>query len=311
MAENIFQAALAGSNLQLNRDHTTTLQINVGRLCNLSCKHCHVDAGPGRKEVMGLETMEAVIGFARNNSFTTIDITGGAPEMVPGITCFFERLTPFTQRLMMRSNLVVLLEKGKNDLLELCRRLRVVIVASLPSTNRSQADAQRGQGVWEQSISMLKKLNGLGYGQKGTGLELYLVANPAGAFLPVDQCTAERKFKSDLARKWGIEFTGLFTFANVPLGRFRTWLEQSGNLDAYTEKLVDSFNPATVAGLMCKKMISVSWDGFLYDCDFNLAAGVPYTGTPIHVADAGVIGPGTPIMTGVYCFACTAGSGFT
>ncbi len=311
MAENIFQAALAGSNLQLNRDHTSTLQINVGRLCNLACKHCHVDAGPGRKEVMGPETMEAVIGFARNNSFTTIDITGGAPEMVPGIARFFERLAPLTQRLMMRSNLVVLLEKGKNDLLELCRRLRVVIVASLPSTNRSQADAQRGRGVWEQSISMLKKLNRLGYGQKGTGLELYLVANPAGAFLPVDQCTAERKFKSDLARKWGIEFTGLFTFANVPLGRFRTWLERSGNLDAYTEKLVDSFNPATVAGLMCKKMISVSWDGFLYDCDFNLAAGVPYTGTPIHVADAGVIGPGTPIMTGVYCFACTAGSGFT
>jgi len=311
VAENVFQTALAGSNLQLNRDHTTTLQINVGRLCNLSCKHCHVDAGPGRQEVMGRETMEAVIGFARRNSFTTIDITGGAPEMMPGITSFLERLAPLTQRLMIRSNLVVLLERGKDDLLELCCRLRVAIVASLPSTNRSQADGQRGQGVWEQSISMLKKLNGLGYGQKGTGLELYLVANPAGAFLPVDQCTAERKFKSDLAGKWGIEFTGLFTFANVPLGRFRTWLERSGNLDAYTDKLVDSFNPATVAGLMCKKLISVSWDGFLYDCDFNLAAGVPYTGTPIHVADAGAIVPGTPIMTGVYCFACTAGSGFT
>ncbi len=311
MAENVFQTALAASDLQLNRDHTTTLQINVGRLCNLACKHCHVDAGPGRQEVMGRETMAAVIEFARNNSFTTIDITGGAPEMMPGIAGFLERLAPLTQRLMMRSNLVVLLERGQNDLLELCRRLRVVIVASLPSTNRSQADSQRGRGVWDQSISMLKKLNGLGYGQKGTGLELYLVANPAGAFLPVDQCTAERKFKSDLARKWGIEFTGLFTFANVPLGRFRTWLEQSGNLDAYTDKLVNSFNPATVAGLMCKKLISVSWEGLLYDCDFNLAAGVPYTGTPVHVADAGVIVPGTPIMTGIYCFACTAGSGFT
>ncbi|VAW40552.1 hypothetical protein MNBD_DELTA04-1459 [hydrothermal vent metagenome] len=311
MAENVFQAALAAGNLQLNRDHPTTLQINVGRLCNLTCKHCHVDAGPGRQEVMGRETMAAVIEFARSNFFPTIDITGGAPEMVPGIAGFIERLAPLTQRLMMRSNLVVLLERGQNDLLELCRRLRVVIVASLPSTNRTQADSQRGQGVWEQSISMLKKLNGLGYGQKGTGLELYLVANPAGAFLPVDQCTAERKFKSDLARKWGIEFTGLFTFANVPLGRFRTWLEQSGNLDAYTDKLVNSFNPATVAGLMCRKLISVSWEGLLYDCDFNLAAGVPYTGKPVHVADAGVIAPGTPIMTGIYCFACTAGAGFT
>ena len=308
---NSFHKALTSNDLVLDRGKTTTLQVNVGYLCNLACKHCHVDAGPARKEIMSRQTMDDVIRFARKNSFSIIDITGGAPELVPDIAYLLENLAPLTSKVMMRSNLVVLLEEDSKKLLDLCRQLKIVLIASFPSTNRGQADAQRGEGVWEKSISMLKKLNELGYGKPDTGLDLYLVSNPAGAFLPVDQCTAEQKFKADLARKWGIAFTALFTFANVPLGRFKKWLEISGNYDAYMEKLRSSFNPATVEGLMCRNLINVSWDGYLYDCDFNMAAGLPYSGKPVHVSEVQEPENGTPIMTDDYCFCCTAGSGST
>ena len=189
--------------------------------------------------------------------------------------------------------------------------LNVALVASFPSVNQGQADAQRGDGVWEQSLTMLNRLNSLGYGKPDSDLELYLVSNPAGAFLPVKQCTAEKKIKADLARKWGVEFTGLFTFANVPIGRFRRWLESSGNLDSYMNKLADGFNPATLEGLMCRSLISVDWRGYLYDCDFNLAAGLPYSGNPIHITQALRPAEDSPIMTDDYCFACTVGAGFT
>ena len=308
---NSFQKKLAEHDLQLNRSRTTTLQINIGRLCNLSCKHCHVVAGPGRKEVMSRETMDAVIRYATMHDFSVIDITGGAPELVPGIDYLLEQLSSLTQTIMMRTNLIALLAEERKELLDLCCHLKISLVASFPSVNRGQADAQRGDGVWEQSISMLQQLNSLGYGKIGTGLELYLVSNPAGAFMPVDQCTAEKKFKADLAKKWGIEFTGLFTFANVPMGRFRQWLDRSGNQEGYINKLEGSFNPCTIDGLMCRSLINISWDGYLYDCDFNMAAGLPYSGKPLHVTQAGKPDEGSPIMTDDYCFACTAGAGFT
>ena len=308
---NNFQKTLAEHGLQLTRDRTSTLQINVGRRCNLTCKHCHVEAGPDRSEVMGRETMAAVIRFAEGNSFSVIDITGGAPELVPDIAYLLEKARPHAAKVMMRSNLVALLADNRQSLLDLCRRLRIALVVSFPSTNRGQTDAQRGKGVWEKSIAILKRLNTMGYGKPATGLELFLVSNPAGAFMPVDQCTAEKKFKADLAKKWGIEFTGLFTFANIPLGRFKTWLQQSGNLDAYLAKLSSSFNPATVAGLMCRSLINVSWDGYLYDCDFNMAAGLFYSGDPVHISEIRRLEEGTPVMTDDYCFACTAGAGFT
>jgi radical SAM/Cys-rich protein len=308
---NNFQKALADKQLQLNRGQTTTLQINIGHLCNLVCKHCHMSAGPGRKEVMNKETMAAVIHYANIHDFSVIDITGGAPEMVPHIDYLLEQLAPLTQTIMMRTNLVALLENNSKNLLDICCRLKVALVASFPSTNQSQADSQRGEGVWKQSIAMLKQLNEVGYGKPGTGLELYLVSNPAGAFMPVNQCTAEKKFKTDLAKKWGIEFTGLFTFANVPLGRFKQWLDKSGNLDGYVEKLATSFNPDTIDGLMCRSMINISWDGYLYDCDFNMAAGLPYSEKPLHISKAGPPKEGNPIMTDTYCFSCTAGAGFT
>lgn len=308
---NSFLSTLAGHGLHLTRDRTTTLQINIGRLCNLACRHCHVDAGPGRNEVMSRETMAAVIGFARRNSFSVIDITGGAPELVPDIEYLLEHSPSLAPTVMMRSNLLALSGADGGSILDLCRRLGITIVASFPSINREQAEAQRGPGVWEKSIAMLKKLNTLGYGVPGSGLDLFLVSNPAGAFLPVDQCAAEKKFKADLARKWGIEFTGLFTFANMPLGRFRAWLEQSGNFAAYMEKLSRGFNPATVDHLMCRALINISWNGYLYDCDFNMAAGLPYTGRPVHISAVRQAEEGTPVMTGDYCFACTAGAGFT
>lgn len=308
---NRFQQTLAAHALHLTRGPATTLQINVGRLCNLACRHCHLDAGPGRREVMSPATMDEVVSLARRHPFRVIDITGGAPELVPGIAPFLARLAPLAPRIMLRTNLLLLLADENRDLLTVCREQKIVLVASFPSTNKGQTEAQRGRGVWDSSILALRELNGLGYGKAGTGLELYLVSNPAGAFLPVDQCTAERKFRADLARKWGLAISGLFTFANVPLGRFRTWLQDSGNYDAYMAKLVEGFNPATIDGLMCRNMISVSWDGFLYDCDFNLAAGLPYSGEPVHVSTLADLPEGLPVMTDDYCFACTAGSGFT
>lgn len=311
MVVNKFQKTLDSHQLQLTRGKTTTLQVNVGRLCNLACKHCHMDAGPGRREIMQRETMDAVIRFATEHSFSVIDITGGAPELVPDITSLLKQLAPLAQKTMLRTNLVDLLDTKGRKLLELCKQLKVTLVASFPSANKGQTDAQRGDGVWEQSLAMLHQLNSLGYGRPDTDLELNLVANPTGAFLPVDQCTAEKKFQADLARKWGIDFTHLFTFANVPLGRFKNWLESSGNLDSYIQKLTDGFNPTTIEGLMCRSQISVDWQGYLYDCDFNLAAGLPCTGKPIHLSNARLPAEGSQIMTDDYCFACTAGAGFT
>jgi len=306
-----FEQVLKRHELSLTRDRTRTLQVNVGFICDLACRHCHLEAGPSRREIMTLETMNAVIEYASRVRFESIDVTGGAPELVPHIEYFLLRLAPLTEKLIVRTNLVALLYDKTIGLMQHYRDLRVTIAASLPSTNASQADSQRGKGIWEKSISVLKKLNELGYGVPGSGLELDLVANPAGAFLPADQIQTENKYKRDL-QKSGIVFTSLFVFANTPLGRFRSWLEQSGNLEDYLRTLAERFNPAVVSGLMCRSLISVSWDGYLYDCDFNLAVGLDHGGKKIHVSKLkGLPEEGTAIPTGDHCYACTAGSGFT
>ncbi len=306
-----FQKTLTQHKLQLLRDTPHTLQINTGPLCNLACKHCHVEGGPGRKEVMNRQTMDDIIAFAKRNSFATADITGGAPELVPDIGYLLENLTFLVDKLTFRSNLTLLLQETYSPLFELLVHHQVAIVASFPSTNKNQADSQRGKGVWQKSIDALQQLNKEGYGIPGTGLELYLVANPSGAFLPVDQCRAEKKFKADLARKWDIQFTNLYTFANIPLGRFRTWLEQTNNLQPYMQKLAGSFNPATIESLMCRTLINVSWDGYLYDCDFNLAAKLYHMGLKTHVSNIDKLSKGTQIITDNHCYGCTAGAGFT
>ncbi len=312
MSTSLFSHTLEQHGLELTRGATTTLQINVGRVCDLACRHCHLEAGPGRSELMSRETSEEVIACSERIHFATIDITGGAPELLPQLPGMITRLATLTDRLIVRTNLTALALPCSAGLAELYRDHRVAIVASLPAVNRSQCDAQRGDGSWETSLTMLRELNTLGYGIPGSGLELDLVANPTGAFLPPGQAEADRRFHQDLQRRYGIAFSSLFTFANVPLGRFDAWLEQSGNRDTYRECLFAGFNPCTLPGLMCRSLIAVDWDGCLYDCDFNLAAGLPHRGNCTHISQLSGLPPeGTPIPVGDHCFACTAGSGFT
>ena len=229
LAVEPFSKTLAVHGLELRRGATTTLQINVGFRCNQGCRHCHFEAGPHRGEMMPWETAEEVIRFADRCAFETVDITGGSPELHPGLLSMIEKLAPLARRIMLRCNLTILAEEKREDLLEVCKAHRVVLVASFPSLNASQTEAQRGQGVFLKSLATLKRLNEMGYGQSGSALELNLVSNPVGAFLPVSQAQAEKRFRQELREKWKIEFNQLFTFANVPLGRFRNWLEQTGN----------------------------------------------------------------------------------
>jgi len=307
-----FSKTLAVHGLDLRREATTTLQINVGLRCNQGCRHCHLEAGPHRGEMMSWETAQEVIRFARRSAFPVIDLTGGAPELHPRLPQMIENLAPLTPRVMLRCNLTVLAEEKRDDLLEVCKANRVVLVASLPSLNASQTEAQRGRGVFLKSLATLKRLNEMGYGQPGSALELNLVSNPVGAFLPVSQAQAEKRFRQELRDKWKIEFNQFFTFANVPLGRFRDWLEQTGNLGGYLKMLASSFNPCTIESVMCRTLVSVGWDGYLYDCDFNLAKGIHLGGRKRQVSEmAGPPEPGEAIATSDHCYACTAGSGFT
>ena len=306
-----FKTTLSKHRLELVRNHTQTLQLNLGFLCNQTCRHCHLDAGPGRKENMDAATLEEVVAYARRSHFETIDITGGAPELNPHLADLIKKISPLAPRIMLRSNLSALKAKMRR-LLESLKSHRVVIVASFPSLNMSQTDSQRGDGIFKESIAVLRELNAAGYGCNGSGLELDLVSNPTGAFLPPDQEQTEKRYHQVLEKRWNVTFNRLFNFANVPLGRFRQWLLQSGNFENYLQKLISSFNPCAVDGLMCRALVSVSWDGYLYDCDFNLARGLYLGGKKIHVAEMpGPPQPGTPIITADHCYTCAAGSGFT
>jgi radical SAM/Cys-rich protein len=307
-----FRQTLAKHALKLERGKTTTLQINVGLLCNQFCRHCHLDAGPHRPEIMGAQTAEEVIAYAERSGFDIVDITGGAPELNPNIGTLIERLSSLAPRLMIRSNLSALEEQKRDEWTELLKDHRVVIVASFPSYNEAQSDSQRGRGAFQVSIDALRKLNAMGYGQGRTGLELDLVANPTGAFLPTPQGQMEQRFREVLKKEWGIVFDHLYSFANVPLGRFRQWLLQSGNLESYLQRLASNFNLCAVEGLMCRTLVSVSWEGYLYDCDFNLARDLSMGSRRIHVSHMqGPPEPGSPIAVGDHCYTCTAGAGFT
>ncbi len=304
--------ALAGHGLEIRREETSTLQINTGHVCNQSCAHCHLEAGPRRRESMDLITAQQVIDYASRNRFETVDITGGAPELNPHIGMLISELGKHAQRLMFRSNLSAL-NNGQNDhLMDLLRDNRAVIVASLPSLNQGQTDSQRGDRVFTRSIEALRKLNSQGYGKNGSKLQLDLVSNPTGAFLPLSQEQVAKRYRQALHEKWGVGFNNLYCFANVPLGRFRKWLKISGNLEPYLERLAAAFNPCAAGGVMCKTLMSVSWDGYLYDCDFNLAAGLPMNRRKTHITDMqGTPLPGTPIALADHCYTCMAGSGFT
>ena len=307
-----FPAALSTHGLILERAETAILQINVGLKCNQVCRHCHLDAGPHRSEQMDRVTQDEVAAFAERGRFETIDLTGGAPEMHPDLIEMMQRLSALTKRLMIRSNLTAMEADDPGRFVEAFRSCGAEVVASFPSLHPGQTESQRGKHLFETMIRALRRLNASGYGQNGTGLKLHLVSNPTGAFLPPSQKAAEQRFRAQLMKKWGIVFNEFFTFANVPLGRFRQWLFDSGNFDTYMDRLTAGFNPCTVEGLMCRTLVLVDWGGYLYDCDFNLASGLPMAGRKVHVSDMeGPPLPGTPIAVGDHCYTCAAGSGFT
>lgn len=307
-----FNQTLSKHGLKLNRAKTTTLQINVGFLCDQVCRHCHLNAGPARKEIMDQETVDEVVSYAKRAGFETIDITGGAPELNPNIIDLIKKISPLAPKIMFRSSLFALSDKKRADLVDVLKAHQVVIVASFPSLNEAQADAMRGDGAFKISIETLRSLNQKGYGQGGSGLELNLVSNPTGAFLPSSQSQTEKRFHQILERKWGIVFNNLYHFANVPLGRFRQWLEKSDNLREYLDKLAANFNRCAIEGLMCRTLVSVSWDGYLYDCDFNLARGLYLGGQRMHVSEmSSPPEEGQPIIVADHCYTCTAGAGFT
>lgn len=306
-----FGERLAMYGIELRAARVDTLQVNVGKLCNQACKHCHVDAGPARTEIMTRETAEQVIEVVRKFRIPTVDITGGAPELNPSFRYLVRESRKVSSHVIVRHNLTVVFEPGQDDLPEFFRDHSVEIVSSLPYFLEQQTDAQRGRGVFEKSIEALRLLNAVGYGIEGNGLVLDLVYNPVGAFLPPPQASIEVDFKRELMKRYGISFNHLYTITNMPIRRFLDYLRRSGNEERYMRKLVEAFNPATVDGLMCRNLVSVAWTGQLFDCDFNqmLELGVaPELPQTIADFDPERLAQ-RRIMTGSHCFGCTAGSG--
>jgi radical SAM/Cys-rich protein len=289
-------------------------QINLGKLCNMTCRHCHVDAGPDRTdEVMDRETVDLCLAALDRTAAHTVDLTGGAPELNPGFRYLVDSAVLRGKHVIDRSNLTVLLSPPHQDLPEWLAKRGVEIVASLPHWRRRGTDAQRGDGTFEKSLEALRRLNAAGYGAGDPRRRLTLAVNPVGAFLPANQPAMEREWKAGLKREHGITFDGLIVLNNMPISRFLEWLEASGNLEAYLQLLVSSFNPATIAGLMCRNTLSVSWDGRVYDCDFNQMLELharSAEGSPFHVRDLTAKALATrTIVTRRHCFGCTAGAG--
>lgn len=294
----------------LSRAPLSELQLNLGRLCNQACNHCHVDAGPKRTEIMSRETVDKILAWASSANITKADITGGAPEMNPHFRYLVQRLLAMGCSITSRCNLTVLLEPGQEDLAQWYAEREIRLVASLPCYSEKNVDAQRGRGVFAKSIQALQQLNALGYGRKAK-LVLDLVYNPNGASLPPAQAGLEADYKTRLKQDFDIDFSNLLTITNLPIARFLHFLKQSGQLDGYQQLLNDNFNPATVAGLMCRHLISVDWLGRVYDCDFNQMLDMPLAAeTTRYLWDIDVSTlENSPIAVGKHCFGCTAGSG--
>lgn len=288
-------------------------QLNIGKLCNQTCAHCHVDAGPDKKlENMGRDDLELCLEIIKSNpSIHTVDITGGAPEMNPNFRWFVEECSSLGKKVMNRCNLTIIMANKKyHDLPDFFKMNQVHLVSSLPYFSKSRTDSQRGDGVFEDSIKALQMLNGVGYGKEGSGLTLNLVYNPSGAFLPGSQETLQAEFKRQLKRKFDIEFNSLFCITNLPISRFLDYLLESGNYGEYMQKLVDAFNPSTVTGLMCRNTISVSWDGYLYDCDFNQMLDLKVSSQGKHLSEFNIEElSNRSIVLNQHCYGCTAGAG--
>ncbi|GJM06217.1 MAG: radical SAM/Cys-rich domain protein [marine bacterium B5-7] len=288
-------------------------QLNIGKLCNQTCAHCHVDAGPDRKEEnMDRATLERCLEIiASVPTIHTVDITGGAPEMNPHFRWFVEEVSKLGKKIIDRCNLTIIVANPKyNDLPAFFAKHKVEVVSSLPYFSKKRTDSQRGDGVFEDSIKALKMLNDVGYGKEGTGLTLNLVYNPSGAFLPASQTSLEAEFKRQLKRKFDIDFNTLFCITNLPIARFLSYLLESGNYAEYMQKLVEAFNPATVDGLMCRNTLSISWDGYIYDCDFNQMLDLKVANPIQHINDfnAETIN-NRNIVINQHCYGCTAGAG--
>lgn len=286
------------------------LQVNLGLRCNQQCIHCHVQASPLRTEMMDWPVMELVLEAAKSSHCRLVDLTGGAPELNPHLKPFIKALRKEGHQVQVRTNLTVLQGPGMEETPEFFKEQQVQLVASLPCYLKENVCAQRGEGVYEKSIEAIRHLNALGYGS-AEGLPLNLVYNPGGAFLPPPQNALEADYRRELGHRFGITFTRLLTITNMPLGRFRADLSQQNQERNYLNFLRKAFNPNTVAGLMCRHQISIGWDGTLYDCDFNLALGLPVNhGAPDHIKSFRVVDlKGRRIVTDEHCFGCTAGSG--
>ena len=287
-------------------------QVNVGKLCNQTCKHCHVDAGPDRtEENMSRDTFQLCLDAIRRIGRPTVDITGGAPELNPHFRWFVESARKLGCHVIDRCNLTVLTLRSQRGLDRFLARQRVEVIASLPYFLASRTDAQRGGGVFESSVQGLRLLNALGYGQSGSGLALNLVYNPTGAFLPADQSALEQDFRRELRTRHGIEFNSLYTITNMPISRYLEFLVRSGNYQRYMERLVSAFNPSAAVGVMCRTMISVGWDGRLFDCDFNQMLDMQVgSGMPRHIRDFDpALLANRRIVSGQHCYGCTAGAG--
>lgn len=289
-------------------------QLNIGKLCNQTCAHCHVDAGPDRKqELMSRAHLEKCLEIiASVPSIHTVDITGGAPEMHPDFRWFVEKVSALGKKVIDRCNLTIIVSNPKyHDLPDFLAQYKVNVVSSLPYFSKLRTDAQRGNGVFEDSIRALKMLNEVGYGQPGSGLVLDLVYNPSGAFLPGSQTTLELEFKRHLQQNHGIVFNNLFTITNMPISRFLEYLLQSENYESYMQSLVDAFNPSTIPGLMCRNTISVSWQGYLYDCDFNQMLELHVAPEQCrHIMDfESDTLQKRNIVLNQHCYGCTAGAG--
>lgn len=287
------------------------LQVNLGYRCNMSCKHCHVSAGPERTEMMSGETVDHVLSALAASPITTLDITGGAPELHPEFRRLVTSAHHLGKQVMVRCNLTVFFEPGMEWLFDFYGEYPLEMIASLPACLGSDVDRVRGDGAFTKSVAALHRLNKLGYGTGGNGKQLHLVYNPRGAYLPPAQCSLETDYRRMLQERHGISFDRLLTLANMPIGRFGEFLRTTNNFTAYVQKLADAFNPDTLAGVMCRRLISVKWDGTLYDCDFNQVLCLPLEGDcPRHIAEFDYdCLSARMIAVGNHCFGCTAGQG--
>ncbi|MGB1260963.1 MAG: arsenosugar biosynthesis radical SAM (seleno)protein ArsS, partial [Akkermansiaceae bacterium] len=299
----------------LTRSTPEILQLNTGKLCNLTCVHCHVNAGPARKEIMTEETIDRILPWFEQTSIPTLDLTGGTPEMVPGFRRLVETVRKFDtpRTVLTRLNATIINESGYEWIPEFHAKHQITVIASMPCYSPDNVNAQRGDGVFDSSIEAFQKLNALGYGTD-PALPLHFVYNPNGAFLPPEQSTLQADYKREMKQHFGIEFNDLYCITNMPIARFASYLKRNNQLDEYNELLRNAFNPATVSQLMCRNTINTSWTGDVYDCDFNqmldLETNHPTTHKPLKVWE---IAPATfqqiPIRTGSHCFGCTAGHG--